>query len=151
QHGIVHRDLKPANILLVGSWESGIGSPKSGADRSAGPESRCPMPDSLLPKIADFGLAKRLDEDPARTQTRSGALVGTPGYMAPEQAVGRTRGIGPPSDIYALGAVLYEMLTGRPPFQGATVLETLEQVCSQEPVPPTRLQPKLPRDLETIC
>ena len=122
KRGIVHRDLKPANILMTAASE---------------------------PKITDFGLAKRLEGD--SQQTRSGAIMGTPSYMAPEQALGLTREIGPLADQYALGAILYEMLTGRPPFQGATPLDTLELVRKQEPVPPTRLQPKIPVDLETIC
>jgi WD40 repeat protein len=121
--GIVHRDLKPGNILLAdGDWEKG--------------------------KIADFGLAKKLDDDSG--QTRSGSILGTPSYMAPEQALGDSRHVGPAADQYALGAILYELLTGRPPFKGATVLETLEMVRTQEPVPPRQLQPKTPRDLETI-
>src|SRR5262249_56717109 len=102
-----------------------------------------------VPKVTDFGLVKRLDADTG--QTRTGAVLGTPSYMAPEQAQGQTREVGPLSDVYALGAILYETLTGRPPFRGATVLDTLEQVRWQEPVPPSRLQPTLPRDLETIC
>jgi tetratricopeptide (TPR) repeat protein len=120
--GIVHRDLKPANVLLS----------KDG-----------------LPKITDFGLAKRLDDD--SSQTKSGTLMGTPSYMAPEQARGETHAIGPLADLYSLGASLYELLTGRPPFLGTTMLETLFQVRNQEPVRPTRLQPKCPPDLETIC
>src|SRR5207244_3448238 len=104
---------------------------------------------TLLPKIADFGLAKRLDASSFHTQT--GAVVGTPNYMAPEQAAGLARGTGPPADVYALGAILYEMLTGRPPFQGLNVLDTLKQVVSREPVPPAQLQPQVPRDLETVC
>lgn len=121
-HGIVHRDLKPANVLLA----------KDGT-----------------PKITDFGLAKRLEDDEG--QTRSGSILGTPDYMSPEQASGRVRDIGPRSDVYALGAMLYEFITGRVPLRGAGVLETLQQVVSKEPVAPTQLQPKLPRDLETIC
>jgi serine/threonine protein kinase len=120
--GIIHRDLKPANVLLT--------------------------PDHQ-PKITDFGLAKQMEGD--SQQTRSGAIMGTPSYMAPEQAWGQTREIGPLSDQYALGAILYEMLVGHPPFRGATPLETLELVRNQEPVPPTRLQPNTPTDLETIC
>jgi tetratricopeptide (TPR) repeat protein len=103
----------------------------------------------FVPKIADFGLAKRLDQDSG--QTRTGALVGTPSYMAPEQAIGKNQQSGPATDVYGLGAFLYAVLTGRPPFQAATVLETLEQVRLQEPVRPSQLQPKVPRDLETIC
>jgi tetratricopeptide (TPR) repeat protein/tRNA A-37 threonylcarbamoyl transferase component Bud32 len=122
QHGVVHRDLKPANVLLSLNG---------------------------TPKITDFGLAKRVEAD--SHQTRTGTLMGTPSYMAPEQARGETQAVGPLSDQYALGAIFYELLTGRPPFQAATLLDTLDQVRSQEPVPPTRLQPKLPRDLETIC
>ncbi|HKI38005.1 MAG TPA: bifunctional serine/threonine-protein kinase/formylglycine-generating enzyme family protein [Gemmataceae bacterium] len=119
---IVHRDLKPANVLLT----------TDGA-----------------PKITDFGLAKTLDAD--SSQTRTGAVMGTPGYMAPEQASGRTHDTGPAADIYALGAMLYECLTGRPPFRGDSVLETLEQVRTQEPSAPRRLRRGTPRDLETIC
>ena len=121
EKGIVHRDLKPANVLLT---EEGT------------------------PKITDFGLAKKLDEAGV---TSTGAVMGTPSYMAPEQAGGRSNEIGPATDVYALGAILYELLTGRPPFRAATALDTILQVVSDEPVPPRRLQPKVPRDLETIC
>jgi WD40 repeat protein len=120
--GVVHRDLKPANVLLT---EDG------------------------RPKVADFGLAKLQDQD--RGQTRTGAVLGTPSYMAPEQAAGRVHDVGPRTDVYALGAILYELLTGRPPFRAATTLDTLEQVRSQEPVPPRRFQPQVPRDLDTVC
>jgi len=122
-HGVVHRDLKPANVLLT---------------------------DDGMPKVTDFGLAKR-SWGADGGSTRSGAILGTPSYMAPEQALGRTREVRPAADIYALGAILYELITGRPPFKAASLLETLEQVRLREPASPTRLRPKLPRDLETIC
>ncbi|MBV8430840.1 MAG: protein kinase, partial [Solirubrobacterales bacterium] len=122
RRGIVHRDLKPGNILLT-------------------PEG--------APKVADFGLAKLLNAESGLTRTDS--VLGSPSYMAPEQAGGKTKEVGPAADVYALGAILYELLTGRPPFRGATVLETLEQVKTTEPVPPSRLVPSLPRDAETIC
>jgi WD40 repeat protein len=122
EKGIIHRDLKPANVLL-------------GHDG--------------IPKITDFGLAKRLDA--SGTGTRSGEVLGTPSYMAPEQANRHAAQVRAPADVYALGAILYEMLTGRPPFKGATPLDTVLQVLHDEPVPPRRLRPQVPRDLETIC
>jgi len=99
-----------------------------------------------MPKITDFGLAKRLADDSGQTQ--SGSILGTPSFMAPEQAEGRVEDVGPAADVYALGAILYDALTGRPPFKGATVVDTLAQVRNDEPVPPSRLQPRTPRDLE---
>ncbi len=144
--GIIHRDLKPANILLA---KSEIRNPKSEKKTEISVSDFGFRISDLEPKVTDFGLAKRLDDDSG--QTRSGVIVGTPSYMAPEQAEGLTNAIGPATDVYSLGAILYEMLTGRPPFKGLTVWETLDQVRQQEPVPPGRLQPKVPRDLETIC
>ena len=103
----------------------------------------------LTPKITDFGLAKQLDDAAAQTQT--GAVLGTPSYMAPEQAAGRIKEVGPAADVYALGAILYECLTGRPPFRAPPCSTRCSRCVTVEPVPPRRLQPKVPRDLETIC
>jgi WD40 repeat protein len=140
--GVVHRDLKPANVLLAarGFTESALAKPQAAEPK--------PQAAEWIPKITDFGLAKLLDN---AESTPSGALMGTPSYMAPEQAEGRNRSIGPASDVYALGAVLYEMLTGRAPFRAATPLDTLMLVIGQDPVPPRRLQPGVPAALETIC
>jgi WD40 repeat protein len=121
EHGVIHRDLKPSNVLLT---------------------------DDGQPKVCDFGVAKFLTGSDVKTI--SGMILGTAEYMAPEQAEAKGPP-GPACDIYALGAILYEMLTGRPPFRGATPLDTLHQVRTQEPVPVRRLQPLVPRDLETIC
>ncbi len=135
QRGVVHRDLKPANILLATPAPDG--------------SSMAPASTFGIPKVTDFGLAKRMDVDLGQTQT--GAILGTPSYMAPEQAGGRIREIGPCTDIYALGAILYDLLTGRPPFKANTLADTLRQVQMTEPVSPGRLQPQVPRDLATVC
>jgi serine/threonine-protein kinase len=120
--GILHRDLKPANIMIDAADE---------------------------PQVTDFGLAKRLGGD--SSQTRTGAILGTPSYMAPEQAAGKSKELGPACDVYGLGAVLYELLTGKPPFRSETPLDTIWCVMEREPIPPRLLNPKVDRDLETIC
>jgi eukaryotic-like serine/threonine-protein kinase len=143
--GIVHRDLKPGNIL-VGNDQ---GPRSNDQQQPTGHWSLDIGHWSFQPKVTDFGLAKFLEQDSG--QTRSGDVIGTPSYMSPEQAAGRVRSVGPPADIWALGAILYELLTGRPPFRGETTWDTLQQVLREEPVPPRRLVPRLPRDLETIA
>ncbi len=149
--GIVHRDLKPGNILLGKDKGSRINDESKTKSDPGFDSSLIIHHSSFLPKVTDFGLAKRLDEAPGDGGTRTGAVMGTPSYIAPEQAGGKTRDIGPPVDVYALGAILYELLTGRPPFRGETALDTVLQVLHDDPVPPKRLHPLVPRDLETIC
>jgi eukaryotic-like serine/threonine-protein kinase len=130
-HGIYHRDLKPGNILLDAAgaqWTLDLG---------------------FTPRLTDFGLAKQMDSDSGLSA--NGVVVGTPSYMAPEQLECRSEASGRRTDVYGLGAVLYELLTGRPPFKGATDAETLDQVLFEAPVPPAQLRPGVPRDLETIC
>jgi WD40 repeat protein len=141
--GIVHRDLKPANILLSGEWLVASGEQK--ADSSLATR-HSPL---ATPKITDFGLARDLAAD--RHLTRTGQAMGTPAYMSPEQARGDVAAVGPATDIYALGAILYELLSGRPPFEEATAAQTIARVLADEPVSPARLRPGLPRDLVTIC
>ena len=119
---MIHRDLKPGNILLDAKGN---------------------------PRVTDFGLAKKVQGDSGLTG--SGQIMGTPSYMPPEQAGGRRGEVGPAADVYALGATLYALLTGRPPFQAATPMDTVIQVISDEPVPPRRLNASIPPDLETIC
>ncbi len=155
--GVVHRDLKPANILLVsggvvsGEWS---GDTQSTTHHAPLTTHHSPLT-AHHPKITDFGLAKMMDAVPGETSvdgpTRSGAILGTTQYMAPEQAEGKAGTVGPAADIYALGVVLYELLTGQVPFRGETDLEVLLKARAQDPVSPARLRRRLPRDLETIC
>jgi WD40 repeat protein/serine/threonine protein kinase len=152
EHGILHRDLKPSNILL-----------EPAAKASSNPSEDL----GLLPRLTDFGLARLRDGEPAETslppgegdglvpgngeETPAGALLGTPKYMAPEQAGRRSEAVGAATDVYALGVILYELLTGRTPFEGETSRDTLRQVLADEPLSPCRLRPGVPRDLETVC
>ncbi len=134
--GVLHRDLKPQNILLQTKGDSHAGG-ETGSTSTR-----------WVPKVSDFGLARLVDQE---GQTATGEILGTPGYMPPEQAAGRAKDVSRRSDVYSLGAVLYGLLTGRPPFQAATVLETIRLVQEQDPVPPRRLNPSTPRDLEAVC
>src|SRR5262249_18248459 len=140
-HGVIHRDLKPANILL----HDEVGDRSRFANQLT----------TFVPKITDFGLAKYVGDDReslnAQGLTVTGEMLGTPNYMAPEQAIAHHQPVGPTADVYSLGAILYELLTGRPPFTGETPLTTVLQVLNNEPVSVTSLQPNVPRDLETIC
>jgi serine/threonine protein kinase/tetratricopeptide (TPR) repeat protein len=179
EQGIIHRDLKPANILLqANSADSGSGTlidpgfagmsaptprpgsggwfssmvrrgPTTSGDLSASDGRFASLVEKYTPKLTDFGLAKEVNTDSGQTNT--GAILGTPSYMAPEQADSLLAAqIGPVSDVWALGAILYELFTGRPPFKGPSPMATVFQLLTQEPVAPTQLQPGLPRDLETI-
>ena len=145
--GILHRDLKPSNILLAvgsGPWTVDSEDQKSS---SLLPTAHSPLP-TYSPKVSDFGLAKRINSP--GSLTRTGAVVGTPSYMSPEQASGR-KDLTATADVYSLGAILYELLTGRPPFQAAHPVDTLLLVLEQEPVPPRYLNPTVDRELELIC
>ncbi|HVK17594.1 MAG TPA: serine/threonine-protein kinase, partial [Fimbriiglobus sp.] len=156
-HSVVHRDLKPSNILLEPLPQNGSGPPTGGqsshrhlhGNSSFGTLSCVVRETAVVPKVTDFGLAKTSAGSTGLTQ--SGAIMGTPSYMAPEQAEGKGREVGPVADVYSLGAILYECLTGRPPFHAATPVDTIVQALNEEVVAPRRLQPNVPRDLETIC
>ena len=138
RHGILHRDLKPSNVLLQSVPAAGPTDVGSSEALS-----------SFTPKLIDFGLAKLADAE--LSDTNAGAILGTPTYMSPEQAGGRLDRIGPATDIYGLGAILYEMLTGCPVFQGANSADTLRQIVSEEPIAPRKLRREISRDLEAIC
>jgi serine/threonine protein kinase len=133
--GILHRDLKPSNVLF---------EPKKSETFAV---DRCALGD-VTPKISDFGLAKFYH---GQDRTATGDILGTPAYMAPEQAEGRPDDVGPATDIYAIGAILYEMLVGKPPFLGQTDLDTLRELTSRQPIPPRKLRRAVPHDLEAIC
>ncbi len=137
--GVLHRDLKPGNVMLEPLPDGGPHWP--GRDGM-----------NFIPKVADFGLARmNTVGTEATAATQSGEILGTPSYMSPEQADGRTGAIGPATDVYGLGGILYALLTGRPPFQSHSPLDTMLLLRTQEPIAPSRLRPRLPRDLETVC
>jgi eukaryotic-like serine/threonine-protein kinase len=142
QSGVIHRDLKPGNILLAFARKQG--SPGQGSEAAVTDW----LDASFVPKLTDFGLAKRADDS---VQTQSGAVLGTPSYMAPEQVLGSNVGVSPATDVYALGAVLYELLCGRPPFKGATPGDAFLQLLKDSPQKPRKSNLRIPRELEAVC
>jgi tetratricopeptide (TPR) repeat protein len=147
EHGVIHRDIKPANVLLSLSRDTDSAERSARGHASSRSGSSAARLHGYVPKLTDFGLAKTLDSD--IHTTRSGCVVGTPGYMAPEQAAARGQ-IGPATDVYALGVMLYQLVTGRLPFLGETPMEVIFQVTREPPPPPSRFAPRLARDLETV-
>ena len=140
--GIIHRDLKPGNILL---------EPLISLDAASPSQSQVEPLSSWNPKVSDFGLSKVLDEQTTEQPTRTGSILGTPAYMSPEQARAEVKQIGPASDIYSIGTVLYELLTGRPPFQGTTPIQIIQQIVHEDAIAPSRLKKGLPKPVELIC
>jgi WD40 repeat protein/serine/threonine protein kinase len=147
EHGVIHRDLKPSNVLLHHEGPAGVDTSSSGS-MLRGARSSGSLPAGLRVLVTDFGLARLVAGEDL---TATGEVMGTPSYMPPEQAVGNRKAVGPLVDVYSLGAVLYALLTARPPFQAATPLEILRQVKDEEPLAPHRLTPGVPLDLEAVC
>jgi len=149
--GVIHRDLKPGNVLLDTSASATLHDTQPAEATRQNDATHTGRRSSVgaIPRVTDFGLAKNIDD--GRGLTMTGQALGTPEYMPPEQAAGKLRKVGPAADIYSLGAILYCLLTGRPPFQADTPFDTMLQVIDQEPAPPRLLNPKIPVDLETIC